>query len=353
MCIGFLVLVVRHPRADLALPGQPRRLRTALRPRARGGAGGRAGRPPAVTRALADRRGHRVPRARDARAADLHRHAGLADPRVDPRVPRLAPGARPGGGDGGGGDERARTAPRQAGAALDPRGARPRRARGRRGRPPRVARGAGVALEPEEEPEPAATRPTKARTVSTASGPYQLPPLDLLRSAPPSTADGRDEQDTMAALERTLQTFGVDARVTGCSRGPTVSMYEVEIAAGTKVNKVLQLVERHRVRAGDARRAHHRADPGQVRDRRRGAEQAPRLRDARRHPALEGREGRDASAHGRARQGRPRPAAAGEPGDDAAHPDRGRDRRGQVQPDQLLHHVDPDADHARRRPLWC
>jgi S-DNA-T family DNA segregation ATPase FtsK/SpoIIIE len=98
-----------------------------------------------------------------------------------------------------------------------------------------------VAMEPEEEPELAASRPTKARTVSTSSGPYQLPPLDLLRSAPPSTADGRDEQDTMAALERTLQTFGVDARVTGCSRGPTVSMYEVDIAAGTKVNKVLQL----------------------------------------------------------------------------------------------------------------
>ncbi len=96
-------------------------------------------------------------------------------------------------------------------------------------------------LEPEEEPEPATVRPTKARTVSTASGPYQLPSLDLLRTAPPSTADGRDEQDTMAALERTLQTFGVDARVTGCSRGPTVSMYEVDIAAGTKVNKVLQL----------------------------------------------------------------------------------------------------------------
>ena len=45
----------------------------------------------------------------------------------------------------------------------------------------------------------------------------------------------------MEALERTLRTFGVDARVTGTSRGPTVSMYEVDIAAGTKVNKVLQL----------------------------------------------------------------------------------------------------------------
>jgi S-DNA-T family DNA segregation ATPase FtsK/SpoIIIE len=93
---------------------------------------------------------------------------------------------------------------------------------------------------PDEEQESAA-RPAKARTVSTASGPYQLPPLDLLRSAPVSTSDGRDEKETMEALERTLRTFGVDARVTGMSRGPTVSMYEVDIAAGTKVNKVLQL----------------------------------------------------------------------------------------------------------------
>jgi DNA segregation ATPase FtsK/SpoIIIE, S-DNA-T family len=91
------------------------------------------------------------------------------------------------------------------------------------------------------EPELATARSTKARTISTASGPYQLPPLDLLRSAPASTSDGRDERDTTEALERTLRTFGVDARVTGMSRGPTVSMYEVDIAAGTKVNKVLQL----------------------------------------------------------------------------------------------------------------
>jgi S-DNA-T family DNA segregation ATPase FtsK/SpoIIIE len=98
-----------------------------------------------------------------------------------------------------------------------------------------------------EAPEPPPEARTKgrggrgARTVSTSSGPYQLPPLDLLREAPPSTADGRHEAQVMEALERTLQTFGVDARVTGSHRGPTVTMYEVDIAAGTKVNKVLSL----------------------------------------------------------------------------------------------------------------
>ncbi|MDP9329740.1 MAG: DNA translocase FtsK [Actinomycetota bacterium] len=81
----------------------------------------------------------------------------------------------------------------------------------------------------------------RPRTVATASGPYHLPPADLLRAAPPSTADGRHQDEVMAALERTLRDFGVDAHVTGSHRGPTVTMYEVEVAAGTKVNKVLNL----------------------------------------------------------------------------------------------------------------
>jgi DNA segregation ATPase FtsK/SpoIIIE, S-DNA-T family len=90
-------------------------------------------------------------------------------------------------------------------------------------------------------PESTAEAHRPGRTVTTMAGPYQLPPIDLLRTAPPSTADGADEAVVLEALERTLRTFGVDARVTGAHRGPTVTMYEVEVAAGTKVNKVLNL----------------------------------------------------------------------------------------------------------------
>ena len=89
-------------------------------------------------------------------------------------------------------------------------------------------------------------RRSASGTFSTTSGPtisgsYRLPPLRLLRTAPPSTADGRHQEEVMEALERTLRNFGVDAHVTGSHRGPTVTMYEVEVAAGTKVNKVLNL----------------------------------------------------------------------------------------------------------------
>ncbi len=99
--------------------------------------------------------------------------------------------------------------------------------------------------EPGEEtiggPATPARRRPRGRTVTTTSGPYQLPPIGMLRVAPPSAADGVDEAVTLEALERTLRTFGVDARVSGAHRGPTVTMYEVEVAAGTKVNKVLNL----------------------------------------------------------------------------------------------------------------
>jgi S-DNA-T family DNA segregation ATPase FtsK/SpoIIIE len=85
------------------------------------------------------------------------------------------------------------------------------------------------------------TAPARRRVAPPADGSYQLPPLDLLREAPPANADSADQDHMQEALERTLRTFGVDAHVTGAHRGPTVTMYEVEVAAGTKVNKVLAL----------------------------------------------------------------------------------------------------------------
>jgi S-DNA-T family DNA segregation ATPase FtsK/SpoIIIE len=96
-------------------------------------------------------------------------------------------------------------------------------------------------LDDETAVPPTGPRLSRSRTVETAEGPYQLPPLDLLREAPPSTADNADQQQMQEALERTLRNFGVAARVTGAHRGPTVTMYEVEVAEGTKVNKVLAL----------------------------------------------------------------------------------------------------------------
>jgi S-DNA-T family DNA segregation ATPase FtsK/SpoIIIE len=98
-----------------------------------------------------------------------------------------------------------------------------------------------IAPDDAEATVPPRRKISKDRTIETPSGPYQLPPIDLLREAPPSGADQGDERQMREALERTLRTFGVDAKVAGTNRGPTVTMYEVEVAAGTKVQKVLSL----------------------------------------------------------------------------------------------------------------
>jgi DNA segregation ATPase FtsK/SpoIIIE, S-DNA-T family len=103
--------------------------------------------------------------------------------------------------------------------------------------------------EPEVEPEPLASpsgpgsETAFVPTPAPKGGAYKLPPIALLRTAPPSAGSTRDEEQTTAALERTFRTFGVAARVPKAHRGPTVTLYEVEVEAGTKVNKVLALAD--------------------------------------------------------------------------------------------------------------
>ncbi|HEY7756553.1 MAG TPA: DNA translocase FtsK 4TM domain-containing protein [Actinomycetota bacterium] len=99
-------------------------------------------------------------------------------------------------------------------------------------------------LEPSDgEPDPEPIDVPELVRASPRSGRYELPPLELLRTSPPSAGSERDEEHTMEALERTFHTFGVPAHVVAAHRGPTVTLYEVEVEAGTKVNKVLSLAD--------------------------------------------------------------------------------------------------------------
>ena len=74
---------------------------------------------------------------------------------------------------------------------------------------------------------------------------YNFPPISLLQDpAPQGKVATRRQLDQIAdKLEKTLLSFGVEAKVTNITRGPTVVRYELTPAVGVKVSKIVNLAD--------------------------------------------------------------------------------------------------------------
>jgi S-DNA-T family DNA segregation ATPase FtsK/SpoIIIE len=93
--------------------------------------------------------------------------------------------------------------------------------------------------------DPPAHTPPPARAEQPAltglAGDYTLPPSNLLRPGGTTKTRSKANDQVIEALQNVFEQFDVDAALTGFTRGPTVTRYEVELGSGVKVERITQL----------------------------------------------------------------------------------------------------------------
>lgn len=110
----------------------------------------------------------------------------------------------------------------------------------------------------EERPAPSGSVPDLTKPAPDASQPlppraeqlqlsgditYGLPSLDLLERGGPGKSRSAANDAIVASLTNVFTEFKVDAAVTGFTRGPTVTRYEVELGPAVKVERITALTK--------------------------------------------------------------------------------------------------------------
>jgi S-DNA-T family DNA segregation ATPase FtsK/SpoIIIE len=92
------------------------------------------------------------------------------------------------------------------------------------------------------EPPPHSPLPQRVEQLALSGDiTYTLPAGDVLKMGSPHTPRSAASDKVVESLTRVLEEFNIDAAVTGYTRGPTVTRYEVELGPGVKVEKITNI----------------------------------------------------------------------------------------------------------------
>ncbi len=113
--------------------------------------------------------------------------------------------------------------------------------------PPKIVREPAVQKPKREETEQAAAEVARDITSTLEQSPsaYQYPPVSLLlEGSDISEVDAAGElRANQERLAETIRSFGIEAKISGVIRGPSVTRYEVELEQGVRLNKLTNLAD--------------------------------------------------------------------------------------------------------------
>lgn len=109
---------------------------------------------------------------------------------------------------------------------------------------PEPSAGSGVPDLTKKTDDPVDPLPPRAEQLQLSGDiTYSLPSLDLLERGGPGRTRSAANDAVVASLQQVFTEFKVDATVTGFTRGPTVTRYEIELGSAVKVERITALAK--------------------------------------------------------------------------------------------------------------